>query len=177
MFDWHILVGMVGVSTAAILHPMIVGLTMGDNKSGARVGSGCFLMIVGGPLIQAIAVSAFVLFCLPAIIGGQGFTPTVAIGTLFWPVFKTGFLAMLMVLVLCFIPIVGRLIAETPGVPVFLQGIFMMKPISKKLYYAISDGTRLPDSAFPSFWSCLGYVVIGIALCWVGVICLTIITD
>jgi hypothetical protein len=177
LLDWHILVGMAAVSIASILYRVIVGLTVGDGESDARVGTGCFLMIVGGPLIQAVAVSAFVLLCLPAIIGGQGFTPAAAIGPLFWPVFKAGFLAMLLVLVLCFIPIVGRFISKTPGVPIFLQGIFMLKPISKKLYYAITGGARLPDSAFPSFWSCLGYVVIGLVLCWVGFICVALLAD
>ena len=177
ILDWHILLGMACVSIASILYPVIVGLTMGDGESGARTGAGCLLMIVGGPLIQAAAVSGFVLLCLPAIIGGQGFTPAAVIGPLFWPVFKAGFLAMLLVLAFCFIPIVGRFIADTPGVPVFLQGIFMLKPISKKLYYTITDGTRLPDSAFPSFWSCLGYVVIGLVLCWAAFICLAIVAD
>ncbi|MBM3862364.1 MAG: hypothetical protein FJ385_00200 [Verrucomicrobia bacterium] len=177
MLDWHILVGMAGVSIASILYPLISGLTMGDGESSARIGAGCFLVIVGGPLIQAIAVSGFVLLCLPAIIGGGGFTPGEVIGPLFWPVFKAGFLAMLLVLVLCFIPIVGRMISDTPGVPVFLQGIFMLKPIAKKLYYAITDGSRLPDSAFPSFWDCLGYILIGLALCWAAFMCVAMIAD
>lgn len=177
LLDWHILVGMAAVSIASLLYPMIVGLTMGDGESGARIGTGCFLMIVGGPLIQAVAVSGFILVCLPTIIGGEGFTPAAVIGPLCWPVFKAGLLAMLLVLVLCFIPVVGHFIANTPGVPVFLQGIFMLKPISKKLYYTITDGVKLPDSAFPSFWDCLGYIAIGLALCWGGFIIVALVAD
>jgi len=177
LLDWHILVGMAGVSIASLLYPLIVGLTMGKGESGARMGTGCFLMLVGGPLIQAVAVSGFILLCLPAIIGGGGFTPSAVVGPLVWPVFKAGFLAMLLVLVLCLIPIVGHFIANTPGVPVFLQGIFMLKPISKKLYFTITEGVKLPETAFPSFWNCLVYITIGLMLCWGAFICIALVAD
>jgi len=175
--DWHVLVGMAGVSVASLVYPLLVGLTMGSGESGPRVGAGCLFMLVGGPLVQAAAVSGFVLVCLPAIIGSGGFTPGPLIGPLLWPVLKAGLLAMLLVLMLCFIPVVGKIIADTAGVPVFLQGIFMLKPITKKLYYAITDGQRLPDSAFPSFWNSVGYVLIGLALCWAAFIVAALVAD
>jgi hypothetical protein len=177
LVDWHVLVGMAAVSVASLLYPVIAGLTMGTGESGAPVGAGCLFMLVGGPLIQAAAVSGFVLICLPAVIGSGGFTPSPLIGPLLWPVFKAGFRAMLLVLVLCFIPLVGRIISDTPGVPVFLQGIFMLKPITRNLYYAASDGRRLPDSAFPTFWNSVGYLLIGLALCWAAFIVVALVAD
>lgn len=176
MLDWHVLVGIAGVSAAYLLYIVIVGLTIGSGESSTRVGAGCLLMTVGGPLVQIAAVSGFVLVCLPSIIGSGGFTPRPFIEPLLRPVFMTGFVAGLIVLLLCFIPFIGRLISNTPGVSVFLQGIFMLKPITKTLYQDVM-GEGLPDSAFPSPWNSLGYVLIGMVLCWTTFMVLAFIAD
>jgi hypothetical protein len=163
--NWHVLVGMAGVSVVASLYPLIIRWTMVSGELNLRVMTGCLFTLIGAPLVQAIAVSGFVFVCLPAIIGSGGFTPVALIGPLLWPTLKAGFLAVLFVLVLCFIPLIGASIANTPGVPVFLQGIFMLKPITKELYYVATEGQKLPESAFPSFWDGLGYVLISLAFC------------
>lgn len=53
----------------------------------------------------------------------------------------------------------------------------MLKPIAKNLYFAIAEGRRLPDSAFPTFWNCVGYVVIGWILCWIALIVVALLMD
>ncbi len=164
--DWHIIIGAIGIAFASVLHLLITGFTMGDNESGGRLGAGCLLMFIGGPLVQALSVSVFILFCLPAIIGTGGFTPLELVSMLLWPVIKIGLIAFGIVFVLCIIPIIGDIITSTPGVTIFLQGIFMLRPITNNLFYAISDGEILPPSVFPSFLNSLGYVIIGIAICW-----------
>jgi hypothetical protein len=175
--DWHVLVGVVGVSLVSVLYLVVSGLLLGNASSGARVGAGFAFMFVGGPVFQALAVTGFVLLCLPVIIGSGGFTPAALVGFLWWPVVKQGFIALIIVIVLCFLPIIGRIIAGTPGVPVFLQGVLMLKPISKGLYYVITGGRELPDSAFPSFWQSIGYLVIALVLCWVAFLVIALVSD
>lgn len=176
-FDWHILVGALGIGIASVLHPFIAGLAMGDGESGGRMGTGCLIMLLGGPLVQAISVSAFILFCLPAIIGNGGFLPMDYVASLAGPVMKTGLIAFGLVMIMCFIPIIGRLITNTPGVTVFLQGILMLQPITKNLLYAISGGKELPPDVFPSFWHSVGYVIIGIGICWVVLVLVLTVLD
>lgn len=168
IFDWHIIVGAIGVSLIClVIVPLTTGLIAGGGDSSGREKAGCIFILIGGPILQAAAVSGFILFCLPAIAGNGGFTPLGLIGPMLWQVFKIGLLAMLVVIFLSIIPVVGAVITKTPGVPIFLQGVLMLKPILKTLYSA-SEGNKLPDSVFPSFWHCLGFVLIGIAVCWVA---------
>ncbi len=75
---------------------------------------------------------------------------------------------MLIVFLLSLVPFLGKIVSETPGLDVFLQGIFILRPIAHSLYYNIADGRTLPNSALPSFWHSLGYVVIGLILCQIG---------
>lgn len=167
--DWHVQAGILGAALASALFLVPAILVMpGDQDSGAlagaRTGCGCVLALLGAPLCQAAAVTGFLLLCLPAVLGTGGFTPAAAIASLAWPVFKVGFWAFLLVLVLCIVPGLGKLITSTPGVPVFLQGIFILKPILRDLYPIFADGAHLPDSVFPTFLHCAGYVTIGLVL-------------
>lgn len=177
LFDWHILLGIAGVSAASLLYLIISGLIVGNSDSGPRMGAGCLLVLFGGPLVQILSISGFILLFLPAVIGNGGFTPSEIVGPLLWPVLKSGFWAMLLVIAIGIIPIVGGIVSNTPGVPLFLQGIFMLKPTTQKLFYAMSNGRELSDDAFPSFWQCIGYVVIALALCYAGIAIAAIISD
>lgn len=58
----------------------------------------------------------------------------------------------------------GPLISGTPGVPVFLQGIFVLGPLTRYIYEGVTHGKHLPDAAFPNFWLSLGYVAIGLVI-------------
>ncbi|MBA3484184.1 MAG: hypothetical protein H0T51_20450 [Pirellulales bacterium] len=166
LFDWHILLAAAGVSLSTLLYWIVVGKILSTENE--RFGPGCLLgfMFFGGPLIQIIAVTCFVFVCLPAIIGQGGFTPASAMGALLWPVLKAGFWAGVLVFLLSCLPIIGGIISNTPGVPVFLQGIFMLKRLSKLIYYGLTD-TKLPDSVFPSFWANVGYVILAIVLFYI----------
>jgi hypothetical protein len=164
LFDWHIIVGAIAVAGISYAVPILSGLMIGNNESGARAGAGCIMMLIGGPIAQACAVTLFVLFCFPSIVGSGGFTPIAIAGALWWPVLKYGLLAMIFVLLLSVIPLLGHFIASTPGVPLFLQGIFVIKPFTE-LLFAVT-GNQIPDSVFPGFWLCVGYAVIGTIICY-----------
>src|SRR5258708_31305239 len=111
-----------------------------------------------------MAVSLFILFCLPSLLFGTGFTPPGVISEVLIPVLQSCFVTLGLICLLSFIPIVGGVVSQTPGVPVFLQGIFVLGPLTHYLYEAGTHGKHLPDTAFPNFWLSLGYVAIGLVI-------------
>ena len=97
-FNWHIVIGVLAICIMSLFTPVAVGIIGGHGKSGMRQTTGFLTMIIGGPIIQAIAMSLFILFFLPAILGNGGFTPYSIMQSLFWPIAKTGTLSLLLVL-------------------------------------------------------------------------------
>jgi hypothetical protein len=168
-FNWHIVVGTMGVVAVAVAVPLLAGLAGGKQDSAVRTSGGCLVLIIGGPVAQASAISGFVLLCLPAILGNGGFTPLAVIAAIWWPVLKTGLLVMGGIVLLSLVPILGHFIANTPGVPLFLQGIFLIRPLTEEIYLA-ATGKNLPSTVFPGFWACVGYVAIGVVICYALVI-------
>jgi hypothetical protein len=71
---------------------------------------------------------------------------------------------MVIVLFISLMPILGRFITDTPGTTIFLQGIFVMKPFIKSIFSEY--GYQLPDEFFPGILACIGYVVIGVIVCF-----------
>jgi hypothetical protein len=163
-FSWRIILGTLVVALISLV-PMFLGsFIFASEGSGVKKGMGFFLAAIGAPIVQAIAISFFVLFCLPSIIGDGGFTPASVVWDLRWPIIKAGIIAMVIVLFISLIPILGRFISDTPGTTIFLQGIFVMKPFIKSIFSEY--GYQLPDEFFPGILACIGYVVIGVIVCF-----------
>ena len=75
IFDWHILVGMAGVSIVSVGFIVAIGAMMAsgsESSGGARTGAGCLLYALGGPVIQALGVGFFILLLLPSLLGHGG---------------------------------------------------------------------------------------------------------
>jgi hypothetical protein len=159
--NWHILVGMLGMMVLTFLWRLIAGLIFGGAESGVRAAAGCFMFSLGGIVVQALAVSLFVLICLPSIVLDEGFTPSRVVSFTAAPVLKTGLISLGLLCLLCFLPVVGRLISETPGVPTFLIGIFVFRAMMESLYEY-----QLSDKAFPDFWLSLAYIGIGLFIAY-----------
>lgn len=80
--DWHIWVDILGMVILAFLWRLISGLVMGGAQSGLRMAARCIMSSIGEIVVQAVAVSLFVLFCLPSIVLREGFTPAVVVSDL-----------------------------------------------------------------------------------------------
>ena len=179
IFDWHILLGMAGVSIVSVGFITAIGAMMtagSESTEGARTGAGCLLYALGGPVIQALSVGFFILLLLPALLGDGGFTPAEVVGALSGSLVKVTFLSLLVVLILCFIPGFGKLISDTPGVITFMIGIFIMKPLISRFYKAVTD-QKIPSEVFPGFFACVGYVIVGIILCYALFVVLALVRD
>lgn len=166
LFDWHILVGIIGVAATSLVVPAFGGFLMGKGDSTSRSATGCLTTMLGGPLAQACAIALFVLFCLPSLIGrGGGFTPLGLASILWTRVLVAGGLALLAVVLLAIVPVVGQLVASIPGVTVAIQGILILRMLSTTLFAAINRA-EIPDAALPGLWTCVGYIAVGTAACY-----------
>ncbi len=150
--NWLVLVSGAGLFSAA------------ESGSGAAGAGGCVFMFVVRPLLQGILISFFIVFMLPVMVGGHDITSSSDVITMAWSVTKAGIVATVAVMVLCFIPIVGALIAESVGVQTFIMGaiIFRLFFATAEDEFHITQGQPI----YPSFWSCLGYLGISALLVW-----------
>jgi len=166
LLDWHILVGIFGVAATSLIVPAFGGFLMGKGDSASRNATGCLTTMLGGPLAQGCAIALFVLFCLPSLIGrGAGFTP-LGIASLLWTrVLIAAGLALLAVVFLAIVPVVGQLVAATPGVTVAIQGILVLRMLSATLFTAINQ-TEIPDAALPGLWTCIAFIALGTVACY-----------
>jgi hypothetical protein len=121
--DWHILVGMAGIAISLLIWRILLGLLAGSDESGARMAIGCWLEMLGGPVAQALVVCGFILICFPSILVGRGFTPPAIISDIAPAAIGFALLGCVGVCLLCFVPLLGGFISNTPGVATFLQRI------------------------------------------------------
>jgi hypothetical protein len=173
---WEIWIGMVAVGLAQIVFTMLIGLLVMPNDSGAGATAGCLLQATMGPVIQALAVTAFIVLLLPAILLGRGFTSPELVAALAVTSLKYGLLALLFVFVLSLIPFIGGIVSKTPGLATFLQGVLIFKPISRILLYSLLD-RKPPNDIYPGFWACVAYFIIACVLIWIAFVVVSLIAD
>ena len=164
--DWHILVGIFGMMALTYFWRLIAVLVTGGAGSGVRAAVGCVMSSLGEIVVQAIAVSLFVLFCLPSIVLREGFTSAGVVSASMMPVLKTGLVSLGLVFLISFLP-VGRLVTGT-GVSTFLIGVFVFRSVIESSYEY--KHSQLSDQAFPNFWLSLAYIGIGVVIAYVGTI-------
>ncbi len=135
-----------------------------DSGSGAAGAGGCLFSVIGRPLLQGVFVSFFVIFTLPLMLGSTNATPLADVITMAWPITKAGLIASVAVTVLCFIPIVGDLIANSIGIQTFMMGVIVFR----LFFGVVEEQLALPENAaiYPSLWGCLGYLAISGVVVW-----------
>jgi len=90
---------------------------------------------------------------------------------------KYGFFALVCVILLCCIPVIGHLITDVPGLATFLQGILVLRPISRLLAIATVGKERMSNDVFPGIVSCVGYFIIGLILTWLAILVVSMVAD
>lgn len=175
--NWEIWVGMLAVGLIQVTFVSLLGAMVMNDKPGVRSMVGFLLGLSLSPVIQALAVTAFIVLLLPSLFLGRGFTPLELVDALAGTSIKYGLLALALVFVLCFIPIVGGLMSKMPGLPTFLQGILVFRPISKILLYSVLGKDKVSNDFYPGFWACVGYLIIGHILIYVAFIVISIVED
>jgi hypothetical protein len=98
-------------------------------------------------------------------LGGEHAMPLGFFTTFAWPIVKACFLALIVSFAVAFIPIVGRLISDTPGVGTFIQGIVIFRVFSAGFIERFLERADLHiANLYPGFWASVGYLILAIVL-------------
>ena len=74
-------------------------------------------------------------------------------------------MALVITLVLSFLPIVGGLISKTPGVDTFIQGVVIFRVFSAGFIERILERADIHvANLYPGFWASVGYLVLATGL-------------
>lgn len=139
---------------------IITNLIFGRGESGSRMAAGCLFNAVGGPLFQGFIMSVFVGFYLPMMLGANEVMPAVVVFSYLWPLAKAGFIAVIALGILCIVPLVGSLIAESPGIQNFLLGVIIFRLTAGPALAEATQTYSISSSVYPGFWSSIGYLII-----------------
>lgn len=124
------------------------------------MAAGCLFTALVGPLFQGLIMSIFVGFYLPMMLGSKEVMSSALVLSFLWPLVKAGFAAVIVVTVLCFVPVLGGLIAQSPGIQNFLLGVIIFRLVAGPALAEASEKYSISSSVYPGFWSAVGYLII-----------------
>jgi len=139
---------------------VFTSVVFGRKESGGRMAAGCLFTALVGPLFQGFIMSIFVGFYLPMMLGSTDTTPSAMVLSLLWPLAKAGFIAVIALVILCIVPVLGSLIAESPGIQYFLLGAVVFRLAVGPALAEASAQYSISSSIYPGFWSLSGYLII-----------------
>jgi hypothetical protein len=138
----------------------INAIWMTDKQGPIKMVLGFISLTFGGLIVQGIVMGILIAFLLPIMFGGGATTPlSIIIGNL-WQICIAGFIAIVTVTLLGFIPFIGGAIAESPGIQSFLEGIIIYNYYSKGVIDEIVLKKNIVASVYPGFWQSVGYLFI-----------------
>jgi hypothetical protein len=145
---------------------MGIGMLMGgDSESEGRQAAGCLTQMIGGTIFQALLLGGIVLYLTPLMLGGDQAMPLSFFTTFAWPIVKACFLALVITLVLSFLPVVGGLISNTPGVDTFIQGVVIFRFFSAGFIERLLERADIHvANLYPGFWASIGYLALATVL-------------
>jgi len=162
LLDWHIIVGLFGFGVAFVLATFLAKVGKRADSRGIFAETTSSLERALVALVQALSFSAFILICLPAILGIGGFLPATAFSAMAWLFIKNSLMAFLILAPLVAISLHRESVRFIPYAT-FFYGILVFLPFAKRLHRLISNGAKLPDESIPSLWHCAGFAVVGTA--------------
>lgn len=165
---WQVWVALVVYAGLQFVWLIFIGMLMGNSQSEGRMAAGCLTHMIGGPVLQALTLGGLVLFLTPLMLGGDHAMPLGFFAAFALPVFKACFIALLISLAIMLLPIVGRIVADTPGLDAFIQGIIIFRIFSAAFIQRVLEQANLQvANLYPGFWSSVGYFVVGTVLVYV----------
>jgi len=122
--------------------------------------AGCLSQFVGGLVLQGVLMALLVLFLLPILLGGESTMPADKLLKFIWPLAKIGVVTIVIVTLLCFIPIAGQLLAQSPGIQGFLEGVIIFRILSNQIIAeTLSQNGISSVSVYPGFWASVGFLL------------------
>ncbi len=157
---WEVWVAIVLYSAFNYAFLMIVAKIAGTDEAGNRMRLGCLFDMIGSIALEAILMGVMVVFLLPILLGGSSGAPISGIVTLLWPTIWAGLFAVVVVLTLSFIPLLGKYVAYSPGIQIFLIGAIIFRFISKYSIDQILTEANVQGSVYPGFWMFTVFLII-----------------
>jgi len=154
----------------------IVSKITGSNEDSGRGMVGCFTFTIGGIVLEGILMSVTVIFLFPILLGQQSITPLSEILNFLWPIAKAGLIATVIVTIMTIMPLVGSLIAYSPGAQTFLMGLIIFTLFTRDMFNTILSESNIQSSIYPNTWEIIGFIIIATALTWLLIGILSLIS-
>ena len=162
---WQVWIALV---VFAVLHSawlIGVGVLMGDSESGGRMAVGCLTHMIGGPVFQSLLLGGLVLLLTPIMLGGDQAMPLWFFTKFAWPIVRACLLALVISFAVAFLPIVGRVFTDTPGVDGFIRGIVIFRFFSAAfMERSLGELNLQVPNLYPGLWSSVGYFALATVL-------------
>jgi len=173
LLHWQVWVALIiyGIATGAWL--IGIGLLFGREESGGRMALGCLTHMIGGMVFQAVLLSVMIFFLAPIMLGGDKVIPIKYMIEFFWPIAKSGLIAMAIVFIIACIPIIGGLISNTPGLADFISGIIIFRIFSATFIEIFLEKSKISANIYPGFWYSVFYFLIALAISYGGLLIIT----
>lgn len=154
----------------------IVSKITGDNEDSGRGLVGCFTFAMEGIALEGILMSLTVIFLFPILLGQQSITPISEVLNFLWPIVKAGLIATVIVTIITILPLVGSLIAYSPGAQTFLMGVIIFRLFTKDMFNIILSESNIQGNIYPTTWEIIGFIIIATALTWLLIGILSLIS-
>jgi hypothetical protein len=153
----------------------IVSRITGEKEHFGREMAGYFTFTVGGLRLKGMK-SLTVVFLFPILLGQQSITSFSEVLNFLWPIVKAGLIAIVIVTIITIMPLVGDLIAYSPGTQTFLMGFIIFRLFTKDMFNIILSESNIQGNIYPTTWEFIGFIIIATALTWLLIGILSVIS-
>jgi hypothetical protein len=164
---WQFWVASLLFSTIFIIIFLFLGLGLSKTMENQKTAVlGCVGGAILPSLLQVVFISMLVVFLLPLFMGGDELTPLTYLSDEWWRIVKAGFFGFVILMLIAFIPVIGEMATNTPGVSIFIIGMVIFHRIagSSLRYVQEINGTNIDLK--PDFWSIIGFIILAWIIVW-----------
>lgn len=137
----------------------LLGVLMeSDNPVSGVVG--CIGSAIIAPFLHGIFLTLVVAWLMPIALGGPSATPVGFVLGHFGAVVIAAISAVLFALAASFLPIVGGLVANVPGVMTFLVGVVSFRVLAGSQLESIASEASISNSIYPGVWASIGFLAV-----------------
>jgi len=174
--NWQVWGACIIYAIVMLIFFFIVSKITGDSEDSGRGMVGCFTFAIGGIALEGILMSLTVIFLFPILLGQQSITPISEVLNFLWPIVKAGLIATVVVTIITILPLVGNLIAYSPGAQTFLMGLIIFTLFTRDMFNAILSESSIQGSIYPTTWEIIGFIIIATVLTWLLIGILSLIS-
>lgn len=117
--NWQVWGACIIYAIVMLIFFFIISKITGDSEDSGRGMVGYFTFAIGGIALEGILMSLTVIFLFPILLGQQSITPISEVLNFLWPIVKAGLIATVIVTIITIMPLIGNLIAYSPGAQTF----------------------------------------------------------